>query len=127
MIQRLYAFCGWGIVALGGLHMSATPRFFDALTGSALWFFSGGITMVLAGSINLLNRSYGRHAAGLRWACVGTNFLILAFAIVSGIVGRASFGQFAIVLGLIGGATVLSTTRSAWRTLPHSLVNFEAG
>ena len=112
-MRFLYAFVSWGIVALGAVHMLATLRLFDALTNAALWFFSGGIAMALTGALNLLHRAYGQIAPGLRKVCIGANLLMLAFGTVSGLVGRASMAQLALVLGLIGGATALSLSRGA--------------
>ena len=74
----LYSVLGWGIVALGVVHMTATFRFFGSLTGAAIWFFTGGIAMVLAGALDLLNRAYGAAAPGLRWFCVATNVTMTA-------------------------------------------------
>jgi hypothetical protein len=65
-VKLLYAIAGWGIVVLGGLHMLATLRF-HALTSGAIWFFSGGITLVLTGALNLLHRRYGRQLC----RCIG--------------------------------------------------------
>ena len=112
-MNLLYAFISWGIVALGVVHMLATLHFFKTLTSAALWFFSGGIAMALAGALNLLHRAYGRGAPGLRNVCIGTNIMMLGFGIVSGVVGGAALAQFALVVGLIGGATVLSLRRGA--------------
>ena len=114
-MNLLYAFVSWGIVALGVVHMLATLHFFKTLTSAALWFFSGGIAIALAGALNLLHRSYGQGAPGLRKVCIGTNIMMLAFGIVSGVVGGANLAQFALVLGLIGGATVLSVRGGALR------------
>jgi len=108
---RIYAVLGWGIVALGTVHMLATARFFSGLTGSALWFFAAGVAMSLTGALNLLNRSYGRSARGVRWVCIGNNVVMALFAIATGVVNRAGVGEFLLVLGLMGGATVLSLPR----------------
>jgi hypothetical protein len=112
-MRLLYALIGWGIVALGAVHMLATLHFFKTPTSAALWFFSGGMAMALAGALNLLHRAYGRVAPGLGWVCVGTNIMMLAFGIVSGLVGGAGIGQLALVIGLTGGATALSVSRGA--------------
>jgi hypothetical protein len=112
-MRFLYSFVSWGIVALGAVHMLATLHIFKTLTSAALWFFSGGIAMALIGAINLLHRAYGRNAPGLRAVCVGTNLVMLAFGIVSGAVSHANIAQLTLVLGLVGGATVLSLTQSA--------------
>jgi hypothetical protein len=114
-MRLVYAFVSWGIVALGAVHMLATLHFFKTLTNAALWFFSGGIALALTGALNLLNRTYGQVAPGLRNVCIATNMIMLAFGIVSGIVGGANFVQLALVLGLIGGATALSLSRGALR------------
>jgi hypothetical protein len=112
-MKYLYAILSWGIVALGVLHMLATFRLFHALNGAALWFFSGGIALVLTGTLNLLHRVYGRIAPGLRRVCIGTNILMTIFGVLSGVVSHASMAGFTLVLGLIGGATVLSLSRRA--------------
>jgi hypothetical protein len=112
-MKYLYAILSWGIVALGVLHMLATLRLFHAMNTAALWFFSGGITLVLTGMLNLLHRVYGRIAPGVRRVCIGTNIFMTIFGVVSGIVSHAGIGGFALVVGLIGGATVLSLNRRA--------------
>jgi hypothetical protein len=112
-MKLLYAIVSWGIVALGALHMLATFGIFHTLNSSALWFFSGGITLALTGTLNLLNRTYGHIAPGLRRVCIGTNILITIFSVLSGVVTHAGIASFALVLGLLGGATALSLSRSA--------------
>ncbi len=109
-MRKMYGVLGWGIIALGMLHMASTPR---ALTASAVWFFSGGIAMVLTGALNLLSRTYGGAAPGLRWFCVATNAAMTAFALVAGSVGRASVGELVAIVGWMGATTVISFTRSA--------------
>ena len=112
-MKYLYAILSWGIVALGVLHMLATFKIFHTLNGAALWFFSGGIALGLTGTLNLLHRVYGRIAPGLRRVCIGTNILMTIFGVFSGVVTHASITGFTLVLGLIGGATVLSMNRRA--------------
>lgn len=102
-----------GLVVLGLLHMAATLRAFDTLSGAAVWFFGSGIAMVLTGVFNLLNARYGYAAAGLRWSCIATNVAMSAFAAVAGVATHATVPQFAVILGLVGGATVLSLLRGA--------------
>ena len=111
-MRRAYLVIGWGIVLLGIIHMFAATRLFSGLTAAALWFFSGGIAMVLAGALNLLNHAYGATAPGLRRVGMGTNVVMTVFAMVTGIVTNASLAEHALVLGLVGGAAVLSSLRS---------------
>lgn len=109
-MRKVYGVLGWGIIALGILHMASSPR---ALTGPAVWFFSGGIVLVLTGGLNLLSRAYGGTAPGLRWFCVATNAAMTAFALVAGSVGRASAGELVTIVGWMGATTVFSLMRSA--------------
>jgi len=109
-MRKAYAVLGWGIVALGILHMASTPR---ALTPSSTWFFSGGMAMVLTGGLNLLNRRYGGTAPGLRWFCIATNAVMTAFALVAGSIGGASVGELIAIAGWLGATTAVSFTRSA--------------
>ena len=110
-MRLAYLLFACGIVALGVVHMAATFRSFDTPSSAALWFFSGGIAMVLTGVLNLLNRAYGGVAPGVRVASVGANVAMTVFAVVAGLIGRASPGSFAIIVGLVGGTTVLSLIR----------------
>ena len=112
-MKTTYLLIGWAIIALGVLHISATPRFFHALTSSALWFASGGLALVLTGTLNLLNRTYGQEARGLRKACVAANIVMAVFSLVSGLVGHASAAMLVVVVGLMSGASALSLTRAA--------------
>lgn len=112
-MKYVYAILSWGIVALGAVHMLATLRIFQALGSPALWFFSGGMALVLTGMLNLLNRAYGHIAPGLRRSCIGTNLFMTIFGALSGFVTHASIAQFTLVLVLIGGAFVLSLNRRA--------------
>lgn len=73
-MKYLYAILSWGIVALGVLHMLATFRFFHMVNTGALWFFSGGIALVLTGILNLLHRIYGRIAPAVRRVCMAQTF-----------------------------------------------------
>src|SRR5437868_3387695 len=100
-MKLIYALISCSIVLLGVVHMLATLRLFHELSSSALWFFSGGIAMALAGALNLLNRVYGQNAPGLRRVCIGTNITMTAFAIASGVVSRASAAELVLVIGLM--------------------------
>lgn len=112
-MRKIYGVLGWGIVALGMLHVASTPR---ALTASAVWFFSGGLAMMLTGALNLLSLTYGGTAPGLRWFCVATNAVMTIFAIVAGSVGRASVGELVAIGGWMGATTVISCMRMAGPT-----------
>lgn len=107
-MRRAYGLISWVIIALGLLHMAATWRVSNALTTSALWFFSGGIATVFTGAVNLLNRAYGAGAPGLQWFCKGMNVFMLCFTALSGVVGNASPSQMVVVVGLFAAVAILS-------------------
>ncbi len=108
LARPVYRILSWGIVALGTVHMLTTAALRGGTPAGRVWFFGAGIAMVLSGSLNLLNIAYGAVARGVRWACIGNNVLMTGFAAVAGVFTHAGPGQFATVLGLVGGATVLS-------------------
>jgi putative Ca2+/H+ antiporter (TMEM165/GDT1 family) len=107
-VNRLYAFAGWAIVALGGLHMLATIRLSASTPAFRVWFFGSGLAMALVGALNLLNRTYGHSAAGLRIVCRVANILVTLFAVVAGALTGASLAEFVVILSLLGSASLLS-------------------
>ena len=112
-MRHVYLALSLGIVALGAIHVAATPRFFGHLTAAAVWFASGGFAIILTGALNLLRRAYGEMASGLRLVCVATNVVVMSFALLAGYASHASAVQFIFVLGLLGGATVCSLLPAA--------------
>jgi hypothetical protein len=110
-MSRFYAFESWALIVLGAVHVGATFRIYGAFTAQALWFMSAGLLSVLVGALNLLNRTYGRNAPGLRRVCIAANIAVTAFAVASGIFGRASLGAWILVLGIVVPLTVLSCLR----------------
>ena len=106
--NHVYRILSWGVIALGVVHMLTTAALRGGTPAGRVWFFGAGIAMVLSGCLNVLNLAYGTVARGVRWVCVGNNISMTVFAAVAGVVTRAGPGEFATVLGLVGGATVLS-------------------
>jgi hypothetical protein len=107
-MRRLYQVLGSGLLLLGVAHMATTFQAFDTLSGAAVWSFGAGIAMALTGALNLLNAAYGQQAPGVRWTCRATNLGMTVFGGLAGAATRATVGEFLIVLGLVGGATLLS-------------------
>jgi len=122
-MRRAYFVLSLGIITLGAVHIAATPRYFAHLTSAAVWFAGSGLAMILTGALNLLRRAYGAAAPGLRLVCVAANAVMTGFGLLAGYAGRATAAEFALVLVLIGGATVLSTIPAAQRPsriAPHA-------
>jgi putative Ca2+/H+ antiporter (TMEM165/GDT1 family) len=113
IVNRLYAFVGWAIVALGGLHMLTTIRLSASTPAFRVWFFGAGLAMALAGALNLLHRAYGSSAAGVRIVCWTANILLTLFAAVAGAVTGAGMAEYVLIVGLVGSALILSFIRSA--------------
>ena len=113
ILNRLYAFIGWAIVALGGLHMLVTLRLSSSTPAFRVWFFGSGMAMALVGAMNLLHRAYGRSAAGLRMVCWAANTLLTLFAVAAGAFTGASTVEYIVIVTLVGAALILSFIRSA--------------
>ena len=113
ILNRLYAFVGWAIIALGGLHMFTTIRLSASSPAFRVWFFGSGLAMALGGALNLLNRSYGRSAPGLRVVCWIANLLLTLLGAVAGAFTGASLAEYILIMSLLGGAFILSLSRSA--------------
>ncbi len=119
ILNRLYAFIGWAIVALGALHMVATLRLSASTPAFRVWFFGSGMAMALVGALNLLHRAYGRSAAGLRVVCQIANILLTLFALAAGAFTGASIAEYILIVGLTGGALILSFVRFAHPAMPN--------
>jgi hypothetical protein len=113
LLNRLYAFIGWAIVALGGLHMLATIRLSASTPAFRVWFFGSGLAMALGGALNLLHRSYGGSAPGLRVVCWIANVFLSVFGAVAGALTGASVAEYILIMSLLGGALILSLGRSS--------------
>jgi hypothetical protein len=85
LASYLYKILSWGIVALGTLHMLTTAALRGGTPAGRVWFLGAGIAMVLSGSLNLLNSTYGAGAPGVRWVCIGNNLLMTCFAVAAGV------------------------------------------
>ena len=115
IVSRLYAFVGWAIVALGGLHMLATIRLSASTPAFRVWFFGSGMAMALVGALNLLHRAYGHSAAGLRIVSRIANISITLFAFLAGTITGATVAEYILMMTLLGGASVLSFVSFAHR------------
>jgi hypothetical protein len=112
-MRHAYLVLSVGIIALGVVHIAATPHYFSHLSSAAVWFASGGLALILTGALNVLRRVYGSVAPGLRVVCVAANAVMTGFALLAGYVGKASAAEFALVLVLMGGATLFSVMPAA--------------
>ncbi len=107
-VSIIYAVLAWMVVLLGVVHMMATVTYAQQVPRGAVWFFGSGIAMVLTGALNLLSRSYGNTARGLRVFNIANNLGMTAFAAWAGFSTGASSVELAVVVGLVASVTVLS-------------------
>ncbi len=115
-MARLYLVLTLALGALGAVHILAALLRLWPLSANGVWFLSGGIAILLAATMNFLNRAYGRAAApGIRPATVSANLLTFSSAILGGVATRATPIQLVLVLALTGALTLLSFTKSALR------------
>jgi hypothetical protein len=113
IVNRLYAFLGWAIVALGGLHMLATIRLSASSLAFRVWFFGSGLAMALGGALNLLHRVYGRSAPGLRIVCRIANIFLTLLGAFAGALTGATLVEYILIMSMLGSASLLSFVRSA--------------
>lgn len=71
------------ILALGIIHVSATPLFFRGLTESAMWFISGGLMMVFISFFNFILMKSASGERRIRLLCHIANVAGLVFAAVT--------------------------------------------
>lgn len=110
-MRHAYSLIGGGIFGIGAWYV------INGLTGDDLvsgLVTAGGLAILLTGTLNLLNLTYGNTAVGLRASALGGNLALLAF-----VVPPSHWLEYALVVLLIG-ATILSFTRPALRSAPSS-------
>jgi hypothetical protein len=74
--DRILAF---GVILLGIMQALSTFYFFAGVEEPALWFFAGGMLLVLVGVLALLRQDYGALAPGLRLASVTASVVLALF------------------------------------------------
>lgn len=113
--ERLLAGVGWAIVALGTVHVLATPEYEPELGGPALWFASGGGAFILLGFLNAYRRHYAEAAPALARVTTNANGATLGFLVTLAIVMRVGVShepQVLVAIVLMSVATMLSLRRA---------------
>jgi len=80
-MKTLDAVFAWFILGFGVLHSVAAFDKYDSLSADALWFFSGGLALLLLAGLNLLRIRYAAVAPGVRTVCIAANLAFLGFAL----------------------------------------------
>lgn len=74
---------GWILVGLGALHAAFTFRYYGGLSLAALWFFSAGIAVMLAGFLNISRAQAGKSSGVLGFATVFANLFLIVISIAA--------------------------------------------
>lgn len=115
VLTGTYAAVSWLMATLAVLHMATTWRLSSATAFTKVWFFGAGIAMAQVAALNLLNRAHRRSFASLAWVTRGSNALVFAFAVVGGVVTKATLGELIVILGAFAALLVLSFSSAATR------------
>lgn len=79
-MKILDQFLGWVMFGLGAIHAVFTFSMYQGLTLPAVWFFSGGVAVMLAGLVNVLRARIGKNGL-LKFTSVFANVLVLAITL----------------------------------------------
>jgi hypothetical protein len=83
MTKLLDTFCAWLLVALGIFHTIVMFTVYRHASSPALWFFTAGMFLILAGLVNAV-RAQGRHGTSLfRFTVVFTNCALIAVGLMA--------------------------------------------
>jgi Ca2+/Na+ antiporter len=79
IVDRVFA---WILLVLGCIHCAATFAVHKALTLDAVWFFSGGLVMILGALLNLLRAARPEDGLVVRISLLANLLLFALFVIV---------------------------------------------
>ena len=75
--------CAWLLVILGVFHSVVMFTVYRHATSSALWFFAGGMFVILAGLVNAVRAQHGRGTELFRFTCVFANCALIATGVMA--------------------------------------------
>ena len=79
MIRSVDKVLGLLVILLGAMQSLSTFYFFRSMEEPALWFFAGGMLLMLTGGLTLLRLRYGSIAPGVKYLSLGANLLVGIF------------------------------------------------
>lgn len=86
MIRLLQKISTFIIIAIGVIHTSMTPVFYDHLSEAAFWFAGTGLAAIFIGLLNISLWRGGAKDPVVRRTGNFANFLFLAFMIIGMII-----------------------------------------
>lgn len=116
LMRTLDALFAWLILGFGALHCAVAFGKYDRLSDDALWFFSGGLALLLLAALNLLRVRYAGVAPGVRRVCIAANLALLGFAVTYLAAhwerSAGSAGSW-LLMAVLLGSTICSVSRRA--------------
>jgi len=70
--------CAWLLVILGVFHTFVMLTAYRRASSFALWFFTGGMLLIVAGLLNAVRAQGGRGTALFRFTCIFANCALIA-------------------------------------------------
>lgn len=109
--RLLYRTCSVVVVLIGMAHTATAFIGAHVLTQGSMWFAGSGLYMVTSGILGLLDAGASPLPAPVTTVVRGNHVVILAFALVTGALGRPTATQWALVTTAFGGMAVLPHAR----------------
>jgi hypothetical protein len=75
--------CAWLLVLLGCIHTFVMLTVYRRATPAALWFFSAGMFLILAGLVNAVRAHGGRGTALFRFTAMFANGAAIAVGLMA--------------------------------------------
>ena len=98
------------IIALGSVHVAFTASGYEHLSLDALWFFSTGVAIILAGSLNVATIRQSGNDPVVRLMCLMANLVFVAlFGIAMSLMRQL---QVFVGVGLFAVAAVCVSQRA---------------
>jgi hypothetical protein len=113
-LRRAELAVSWSIIALGAIHIGATPIFVPGLGKPALWFAAAGGALMLVGLINQLAVQHSRSVPSLSPLCLLVNLVAFVLAVALIAIPPVGLGE-PTALALMLGALWLSIRRQRIR------------
>ena len=113
-MRRIDIIVGWLLIAFGTLHTVLTRKVHPDLGIDAVWFASGGLLIIVIGTLNLLRVAYSSVAKGVYVISAIANIvLLLLMLFIASLAPVRSNPQVLVGLVLTGLLTAFSIFRRA--------------
>lgn len=109
--RLLYRTCSVVVVLIGVAHTATAFVGAHVPTQGSMWFAGSGLYMVTSGILGLFDAAASPLAAPLATVVRCNHVVILAYALVTGALGRPTATQWVLVTTAFGGMAILPHAR----------------